>query len=86
MDNRVCDQLSENLGTTLVRLELVSPSHVGPSAALAQSLEHVLAHGCRDVAGSKRLDGSHDWQNMALSRHGSQNHEDANVCSAEVLA
>ena len=40
---------------------------------------------CQDVAGSKKLDGSYHKQNVALSRNGSHSHENANVCSAEVL-
>ena len=84
------------------RFQLESPRFLGINAALAQSIEHVVARGCRDgdwrppqwtgahecqvVAGSKRLHGSHDWQNVAPSRNGSQCHENAKVCSAEVLA
>ena len=30
------------------RIQLVPPSYVETSAALAQKFEHVLAHGCRD--------------------------------------
>ena len=35
---------------------------------------------------TKRLEGSYDWQNVELSRHESQSSENANVCSAQVLA
>ena len=48
MDKRVCDLLSEILRTPPVCLQLVSPLYVGPRVALAQSIKHDLAHGCRD--------------------------------------
>ena len=48
MDKSVCGSFSEILRTAPVRLQLVSPLYGRPSAALAQSFEHDLAHGCRD--------------------------------------
>ena len=48
MNRRVCDQLSENFRDLRGRLQFVSPSNAGTSAAQAQSFAHVLADGCRD--------------------------------------
>ena len=58
MDRRVCGQLSEIFRILPVRFQLVSPSNVGSSAALAHCFEHVLAHGCRNGDESRDTDQS----------------------------
>ena len=77
LDKRVCDQFSEILWTPPVCHQFVSPLNGdGSEPAL------VTAGTWR----TKRLEGGYDWQNMELSRHESQSFENANVCSAQVLA
>ena len=83
--------------------QLVSPSYVGTSAALAQRFERVLwimdaemgidtrnndpeLMNARTWRARKRIDGSYDWQNVALSWNGSQSHESGTTFQIKTVA